>query len=170
MQDDDVRVPFGKAHENAREIVENHEALKLLTGCLAQYHGHLRTLEACLAAIRSLAVRNEYCQEVVDEGGLGHLRSILVDYPQEADVTTRSLQVLKALAGNDRVKTEAGRDGMLPLVVTAMDRHVTRAPLVEAGCAAITSLTLRQVWGELCLTIIRLIIPMIIIRFVPFPV
>ena len=85
-------------------------------------------------------------------------------------MTTRSLQVLKALAGNDRVKTEAGRDGMLPLVVTAMDRHVTRAPLVEAGCAAITSLTLRQVWGELCLTIIRLIIPMIIIRFVPFPV
>ena len=82
VQDDDVRVPFGKAHENAREIVENHEALKLLTGCLAQYHGHLRTLEACLAAIRSLAVRNEYCQEVVDEGGLGHLRSILVDYPQ----------------------------------------------------------------------------------------
>ena len=67
---------------------------------------------------------------------------------QEADVTTRSLQVLKALAGNDRVKTEAGRDGMLPLVVTAMDRHVTRAPLVEAGCAAITSLTLRQVGGS----------------------
>ena len=82
VQDDDVRVPFGKAHENAREIVENHDALKLLTGCLAQYHGHLRTLEACLAAIRSLAVRNEYCQEVVDEGGLGHLRSILVDYSQ----------------------------------------------------------------------------------------
>ena len=71
---------------------------------------------------------------------------------QEADVTTRSLQVLKALAGNDRVKTEAGRDGMLPLVVTAMDRHVTRAPLVEAGCAAITSLTLRQVGGSISIS------------------
>ena len=74
-------------------------------------------------------------------------------------MTTRSLQVLKALAGNDRVKTEAGRDGMLPLVVAAMDRHVTRAPLVEAGCAAITSLTLRQVGGVVSISIVDLSIP-----------
>ena len=73
----------------------------------------------------------------------------------------KCLQVIKALAGNDKVKTDAGRDGILPLVVTSMDRwaesqnidtckifnqirHVTRAGLVEAGCSAITSLTLRQ--------------------------
>ena len=48
------------------------------------------------------------------------------------------------LAGNDKVKTDAGREGLLPLIVTSMDRHVTRAVLVEAGCSAITSLTLRQ--------------------------
>ena len=63
---------------------------------------------------------------------------------QEADVTMRSLQVMKALAGNDKVKLEAGRAGIIPLVVTAMDRHVTREGLVEAGCGALTSLTLRQ--------------------------
>ena len=82
VQDDDVRVPFGKAHENAREIVENHDALKLLTKCLEKHQSNVKTLEACLAAIRSLAVRNEYCQEVVDEGGLKHVQTILHTYPQ----------------------------------------------------------------------------------------
>ena len=31
VQDDDVRVPFGKAHDHARAIVEEHGALKKLT-------------------------------------------------------------------------------------------------------------------------------------------
>ena len=56
----------------------------------------------------------------------------------------KCLQVIKVLAGNDKVKTDAGRAGLLPLIVTSMDRHVTRAGLVEAGCSALTSLTLRQ--------------------------
>ena len=65
----------------------------------------------------------------------------------------KCLQVVKALAGNDKVKTDAGRDGILPLIVTAMDRHVTRAGLVEAGCSALTSLTLRQ--SENSVTVVK---------------
>ena len=42
---------------------------------------------------------------------------------QEADVTMRALQVMKALAGNDKVKLDAGRAGLLPLIVSAMDRY-----------------------------------------------
>jgi len=30
FKDDDVRVPFGKAHDNARQIVEEHNALETL--------------------------------------------------------------------------------------------------------------------------------------------
>ena len=144
VQDDDVRVPFGKAHENAREIVENHEALKVLTKCLETHAGDRKVLEECLNGLRSLAVRNEYCQEVVDQGGLKFLHQIMTTYPEVPEVIMRCLQVIKALAGNDKVKTEAGREGLLPLVVTAMDRHVMKAGLVEAGCGALTALTLRQ--------------------------
>lgn len=82
VQDDDVRVPFGKAHENAREIVENHNALKLLTNCLDKFQSNLKALEYSLSAIKSLAVRNEYCQEVVDEGGLNYLKTILENHPK----------------------------------------------------------------------------------------
>lgn len=34
VQDDDVRVPFGKAHDNARSIVEDHEALRKLSNAI----------------------------------------------------------------------------------------------------------------------------------------
>ena len=62
--------------------MENHDGLKLLTSSLEKHNSHLKALEACLSGIRALAVRNEYCQEVVDEGGLKHVQTILINYPQ----------------------------------------------------------------------------------------
>jgi hypothetical protein len=37
VQDDDIRVPFGKAHDHCRDIVENHSALRILTTALTTY-------------------------------------------------------------------------------------------------------------------------------------
>ena len=34
VQDDDVRVPHGKAHENARSIVEDHNGLLKITSAI----------------------------------------------------------------------------------------------------------------------------------------
>ena len=34
VQDDDVRVPYGKAHDHAREIVEEHDAIPKLLSVL----------------------------------------------------------------------------------------------------------------------------------------
>ena len=34
VQDDDVRVPHGKAHENARSIVEDHGGLSKVTAAM----------------------------------------------------------------------------------------------------------------------------------------
>ena len=34
VQDDDVRVPHGKAHENARSIVEDHNGLPKITAAI----------------------------------------------------------------------------------------------------------------------------------------
>jgi len=145
VQDDDIRVPFGKAHETARNIVENHGALKILTKSLTKFNSDLEVLNLCLAALASLAVRNEYCQEVVDEGGLMFLHDILVKHTGEAELVTRTLKLMKVLAGNDKVKDDVGKAGGIPLVVAAINKHITRPATVEAGCGAITGLTLRQV-------------------------
>lgn len=145
VQDDDVRVPFGKAHDTARNIVEHHDALQILTKSLTKFSSDLEVLNVCLAALASLSVRNEYCQEVVDKGGLQFLHDILVKHTEEAELVTRSLTLIKVLAGNDKVKDDVGKYGGIPLVVAAINKHITRPGTVEAGCGAITAVTLRQV-------------------------
>lgn len=41
VQDDDIRVPFGHAHEHARIIVEEHQALRKLTKAMNGEHPSL---------------------------------------------------------------------------------------------------------------------------------
>jgi len=145
VQDDDVRVPFGKAHDTARNIVDNHGALKLLTHSLTKFSSDLEVLSLCLAALANLSLRNEYCQEVVDEGGLQFLHDILVKYNEEVELVTRSLILIKVLAGNDKVKSDVAKCGGIPLMVAAINKHMAKPATVEAGCAAIAAVTLRQV-------------------------
>jgi len=145
VQDDDVRVPFGKAHDTARDVVENNNALQILTKSLTKFSSELDVLNLCLAALASLSVRNEYCQEVVDAGGLMFVHDILVKHTEEAELVTKTLRLIKVLAGNDKVKDDCGKAGGIPLVMAAMDKHITRPGTVEAGCGAVTGLTLRQV-------------------------
>lgn len=144
VQDDDIRVPFGKAHETARTIVENHDALKILTKSLTKFSSELDVLNICLSALANLAVRNEYCEEVVDEGGLIFLHDILVNNTEKAELVTRTLTLIKVLAGNDKVKGDVGKAGGIPLILAALDKHITKPGAVEAGCGALSAVTLRQ--------------------------
>ena len=144
VQDDDVRVPFGKAHEHARELVEVHHALTVLTKVLVAQKESKDVAGPCLLALASLCLRNEYCQEVVDEGGLQAILDILGDDNKQAEVITRALVLLKVLAGNDQVKTEVGRSGGLHLITAAITQFLPRASTAEAGCAALAAVCLRQ--------------------------
>jgi len=144
VQDDDVRVPFGKAHDHARDIVENHGALTLLTRAMVRHPEDREVVALCLLALASLCLRNEYCQEVVEEGGLTVLMDIFSGQRGEVELVTRGLVLLKVLAGNDQVKTEIYRTGGIPLVMAAITQYLPRATTAEAGCNAIASICLRQ--------------------------
>jgi len=144
VQDDDVRVPFGKAHDHARDIVEHHGALTILTKALTTYNQDQELISLCLAALTSLSVRNEYCQEVVDEGGLQFLHDVLLNHKDKQDLVTRSLMLLKTLAGNDQVKSEISKAGGIPLILGAIQEHMMKAFVVENGCHAITAVCLRS--------------------------
>lgn len=144
VQDDDVRVPFGKAHEHARELVETHGALALLTRALAAHQAEGRVAGPCLLALASLALRNEYCQQVVDEGGLQVVLDILSQEASEPEVVTRALVLLKVLSGNDKVKAEVGRAGGIFLITGSITKYLKRASTCEAGCAALAAACLRQ--------------------------
>jgi len=144
VQDDDIRVPFGKAHDHARDIVENHGALTTLTKALTIYKTDHDILHLCLAALASLAVRNEYCQEVVDEGGLQFLHDILLNHVVHQELVTRSLVLLKTLAGNDKVKSDISKSGGIPLILAAVRQHLARPATVEAGLQSIAAVCLRS--------------------------
>jgi len=143
-QDDDIRVPFGKAHEHAREIVENHGALTIITRAMVKHRQEKDLVSCCLMALASLSLRNEYCQEVTDEGGLGVVTGILSSQREDVELVTRAIILLKVLAGNDKVKTEVGKGGGIPLLLAAIQQHLPRAPTMEAGCNALAVLCLRQ--------------------------
>lgn len=143
-QDDDIRVPFGKAHDHAREIVESHGALTVLTRSMAKNRSDKEVVSCCLLALASLCLRNEYCQEVTDEGGLAVVMDIFSNQRGEVDLVTRALVLLKVLAGNDKVKTEVGRSGGIPLMMASIQQYLPRATTVEAGCNALTAICLRQ--------------------------
>ena len=67
--DDDVRVPFGKAHNNARMIVAEAHGLALLVASLKALQGDANAVPPLAATIARLAVRSEFCQEIMDLGG-----------------------------------------------------------------------------------------------------
>jgi len=144
VQDDDIRVPFGKAHDTARELVESYEALKILTKSLTKFSSDTELMCLSLSALASLSVRNEYCQEVVDQGGLQFIHDILLNHTHQEDLVTRSLTLMKVLAGNDKVKSEIAKGGGLPLILNAIDIHILKGVIVEQGLQAVTAICLRQ--------------------------
>lgn len=105
--DDDVRVTFGHAHDHAKIIVLEHGGLKVLIdaakgenswhyilhmwpGSLVTYSfflysfiaGHLEdtsVLSELCATLSRLAVRNEFCQDICDLGGLKLIMTLLAD-------------------------------------------------------------------------------------------
>jgi len=144
VQDDDIRVPFGKAHDHAREIVQTYKALKVLTQSLTKFSEDEELLCLALSTLASLSVRNEYCQEVVDEGGLQFIHDILMNHRSKLDLVTRCLVLLKVLAGNDKVKSDVAKGGGIPLVLAAIEEHIMKATTVEAGLQSVAAICLRQ--------------------------
>ena len=122
VQDDDVRVPYGKAHENARAIVEEHQGLQKLCGQLEviQSPQELALLLSCLS---SLTVRNEYCQ-LVSDIGLQQVFHLLLQPEQNNNVLKEVLSVLKTLAGNDNVKKDICISQKLPAVIATLSSHL----------------------------------------------
>ena len=76
--DDDMSVAFGKAHEHAKLIVAEN-AFGVLLGIMEHYKDVEVASELCVTLSR-LAVRNEYCKDIVDMGGLKMVLKLLQDH------------------------------------------------------------------------------------------
>ena len=55
-----------------------------------------------------------------------------------------ALRVLKAIAGNDKVKVAIVKSGGAHMILEAMAKHMKNASICEAGSAAIATIVLRN--------------------------
>ncbi|XP_007943567.1 armadillo repeat-containing protein 6 [Orycteropus afer afer] len=142
--DDDIRVPFGHAHTHARMIVQENQGLKVLVKAAQAFPDNPSVLGELCSTLSRLAVRNEFCQEIVDLGGLDVLVALLDDDTNHQDLVKQVLSALRAIAGNDDVKDAIVRAGGAESIVAAMTRHQASPQVCEQSCAALCVLALRK--------------------------
>ncbi|XP_066552352.1 armadillo repeat-containing protein 6 [Amia ocellicauda] len=142
--DDDIRVPFGQAHDHAKMIVLENSGLKVLIEAAKAHPDNTSVLSELCGTLSRLAVRNEFCQDIVDLGGLTFMMSLLADSLDHQDLVKQVLSALRAMAGNDDVKDAIVSAGGAELIVMAMNRHIGNAHVCEHGCASLSVLALRK--------------------------
>ncbi|NWZ41257.1 ARMC6 protein, partial [Brachypodius atriceps] len=131
--DDDIRVPFGHAHDHAKMIVLEHDGLRVLIDAAKAFRANPGVLSELCATLSRLSVRNEFCQEIVDLGGLDFMVTLLAECMEHPDVVKQVLGAIRAMAGNDDVKDALVSVSCSPVL-----------QICEQGCAALCVLALRK--------------------------
>ncbi|KAK7945723.1 hypothetical protein WMY93_001451 [Mugilogobius chulae] len=129
--DDDVRVTFGHAHEHAKMIVLEHNGLKVLIDAAKAHLNNTSVLSEVCATLSRLAVRNEFCQDICDLGGLKLIMTLLADNYESQELVRQVLSAIRAIAGNDDVKDAVVHAGGVQLIVIAMNRHMSNAAVSD---------------------------------------
>ncbi|KAM6920069.1 armadillo repeat-containing protein 6 [Lycodopsis pacificus] len=142
--DDDIRVPFGQAHEHAKIIVLEHNGLKVLIDAAKAHLDNTSVLSELCATLSRLAVRNEFCQDICDLGGLKLIMTLLADSYEKPELVRQVLSAIRAVAGNDDVKDAVVDSGGVELIVIAMNKHMSNSAVCEHGCACLSVLALRK--------------------------
>ncbi|KAM7134719.1 armadillo repeat-containing protein 6 [Macrochelys suwanniensis] len=142
--DDDIRVPFGHAHDHAKMIVSENNGLKILIEAAKAFTDDSSVLRELCATLARLSVRNEFCQEIVDLGGLNFMVALLADCIDHQELVKQVLSAMWAIAGNDDVKDAIVNTGGTDLIVLAMSHHLSSPQICEQGCAALCMLALRK--------------------------
>ncbi|XP_029469716.1 armadillo repeat-containing protein 6 [Rhinatrema bivittatum] len=142
--DDDIRVPFGHAHEHAKMIVMENNGLKVIIETAKGFMNSSSVLSELCSTLARLSVRNEFCQEIVDLGGLNFMVALLADCIDHQEVVKQVLSAVRAIAGNDDVKDAIVNTGGTDLIVLAMNQHISNPQICEQGCAALCMLALRK--------------------------
>lgn len=142
--DDDVRVPFGKAHEHAKMIVTDGDALRAILKICEVYTNNVNVLGELFLTLGSLAVRNEFCEEVLALGGVQLILQAFQNNIADKAIVRQALVVLRALSGSDKVKVAVVKQGGIELVVGAMVKHASNSSIAEGACGVLAALTLRN--------------------------
>ncbi|XP_045540199.1 armadillo repeat-containing protein 6 homolog [Papilio machaon] len=138
--DDDVRVEFGRAHEHAREL--GAELLDTLTRLL---ENNMKPPLVCdmMCTIACLLVRHELCA-LAAERGATLLFTVLADNYDDLTVIHQATKLITALAGNDDVKRQLVKCGIVPIIVSLLSRFASNATVTAQTLRCVSALALRE--------------------------
>ncbi|KAL3288302.1 hypothetical protein HHI36_002750 [Cryptolaemus montrouzieri] len=139
--DDDIRVEFGRAHEHARGIAS--ETLPCLTSLLNRFKGDENVVNDLILTVSNLLVRNEFCKQVAEEGGLELIHEVMAEYGQNDKISRQCFKLLKALAGNDDCKAKIISKGLGPHIAAALNKNINSVSVATSGLACLAALCLR---------------------------
>ncbi|XP_037083021.1 armadillo repeat-containing protein 6-like [Pollicipes pollicipes] len=142
--DDDVRVPYGRAHEHARQLVAEHglldALLELLKGAVDEPALSAELIHTCT----KLCVRQEFCEQFAGGGGLHTLLETMRRSPSHTALVGRAFFLIRTLAGCDKVKRAIMDEGAAEVITAALDTLKAKVLVCESAFAAIGALTLRS--------------------------
>lgn len=108
-----------------------------------------------MLTLSRLAVRNEFCQEICDKGGLKFVLKCIVDQDTEKtqhlnniSLLKSALSLLKSICNNDQVKHEATKGNVIMLLKVVLQKYVANPQICELSCGALCSILLRN--NEAC--------------------
>lgn len=139
LTDDDLRVPFGKASDRAQEFVKRGMLTKLLN-LVKDY----KNVKEVYQALSKLTIRNEFCKEVLDSGGVEFLLDSLSDPENSASLLKSKISLIKAVSGNDDAKIEIAKRNGIEIILNSLNTYMKNAPIAEISCATLASVVLRQ--------------------------
>ena len=143
--DDDIRVPYGKAADHIKLIVSELQGLPTLVAALDAAQGAPALTAEIFKTAGQFAVRNEYCQDLVSLGALQRALDTLQPQREASPPLAQAACILvRSIAGVDDIKAAIGKASGIELLVDAVQRAIKHAGAVEQGCAALAALCLRS--------------------------
>lgn len=134
LLDDDLRVEFGHSHEHAKFIASRLNGLDILlqAGLCTENELSEDTLASIMLTLSKLAVRNEFCQEICDKGGLEFvLKCIDEKYLKNMSLLKSALSLLKSICNNDQVRREATKLNGVELIKQVVYKYMANVQVYK---------------------------------------
>lgn len=96
-----------------------------------------------MLTIASLTVRNELCVVVENAGALKFTMELMREHPDNMKLIREGLKLLKALAGNDKIKVDIVQQGGAPLITSLLGLHKSNEAFAKLSLGCIATIALR---------------------------
>lgn len=140
---DDSRHPTSKALGHSKQLAAEG-ALALVFEAMRRHAALPPVLASLSFAVKAVAVTDEICKGVLEDGGFDLIVDALLAFPDDAALVRHATGALAALAKNDQAKARICETAALDAVLGSLLRHPEDEGVAERALSALATVMLRQ--------------------------